>query len=749
MRTAILSTYPPRACGIGTFAFDLRTSLLATPGVNSVGMVAIVDEASSPQRHDVLATVSQGVRGDYVRAARLLGRLDIDVVMVQHEYGIFGGADGEYVLSFARELTRPLVLTLHTVLSEPTDHQREVLTALCDEAERVIVMTETARRLLLRMNGCAPEKIRVVQHGAPVVLGRPRANGSVPSRSLDRLRSRFVLSTFGLISPGKGIETAIAALPAIIERHPEVLYLIAGRTHPEVARLEGEQYRLLLERRAVHLGVADHVEFDDRFLSVPELAELLHATDVFLTPYRNPEQIASGALTFAVAAGCAAISTPYLFAKDILATGAGRLVPFDDVAAIENAVCDFIESPEALAAARAEARRIGKDLAWPSIAAETAVVLREAAAALPRREPIPIVELELTSVRTDHLVTLVDDVGIIQHAAGVIPRWDSGYCVDDVARLAVVALELTGRTPDRQWTPVLHRSLAFLQFAAGPEGTGMRNFMGYDRRWLDEPHVGDHVGRTIWALGEILATAWIPALSGPARRLLDTLVPSLRTDVSLRTAAYTVLGLARLDPDRLDHDARFLLERLVDQLASAYHRTAEDSWLWFEDRLAYDNARLSQALIVGGTALRRPADVATGLESLAWLGDECGLAEGMLRLPGHHGRARDEPAPGEGDEQPLDAAALVEAELAALVATGDGDHGARARNAFDWFLGRNRLDRPLYDFATGGCSDGLGETDLNANEGAESTLAFHRALLLIDAAALPAADRRAVQAHAA
>ena len=749
VRTAIFSTYPPRACGIGTFAFDVRTSLLATPGVESVGAIAIVDEASSPQRHDVLATVSQAVRGDYVRAARLLGRLDVDVVLLQHEYGIFGGADGEYVLSFARELARPLVLTLHTVLSEPTDHQRDVLTALCEEAERVIVMTETARELLLRMNGCAADKIRVVQHGAPAILGRRNTNGSTPSRGLDRLRSRFVLSTFGLISPGKGIETAIAALPGIIERHPEVLYLVAGRTHPEVARLKGEQYRLLLERRALDLGVADHVEFDDRFLSVPELADLLHATDVFLTPYRNPEQIASGALTFAIAAGCAAISTPYLFAKDMLATGAGRLVPFDDAAAIESAVCDFIESPESLAEARAESRRIGAELAWPSIAAETAVVLQEAAVARPRREPIPIVELELTSVRTDHLRTLVDDVGIIQHATGVIPSWETGYCVDDVARLAVVALELSGRTPDRQWTPVIHRSLAFLQFATGPEGTGMRNFMGYDRRWLDEPHVGDHVGRTIWALGEILATAWIPALSSPARTLLDALVPSLRRDLSLRTAAYTVLGLARLDPDRLDHDARVLLERLVEQLASAYRESAAGTWLWFEDRLTYDNARLSQALIVGGAALRRPSDVAVGLESLAWLGDECGLDDGRLRLPGHHGRDRDEPAPGEGDEQPLDATAFVEAELAALVATGDGEHGWRARNAFDWFLGRNRLDRPLYDFATGGCSDGLGETDLNENEGAESTLAFHRAQLLLDAAALPAVDRRRIRVKAA
>jgi hypothetical protein len=278
----------------------------------------------------------------------------------------------------------------------------------------------------------------------------------------------------------------------------------------------------------------------------------------------------------------------------------------------------------------------------------------------------------------------------------------------------------------------------------------MRNFMSYERRWLDEPHLGDHVGRSIWALGEVLSTAWAPAVVGPARNLLTALVGSVRNDVSLRTAAYTVLGLARLDADRLDLKARSLLERLVEQLAAAHASSASDGWCWFEDELRYDNARLSQALIVGGTALGREWDVSTGLESLGWLGDECGLADDMLRLPGHLGRQRDDPAPGLGDEQPLDASAFVEAELAAFAVTGEPEHGARAQRAFEWFLGRNRLDRPLYDFATGGCSDGLGETDLNANEGAESTLAFHRAELVLDAAGLPIVVRhRAAQATAA
>ena len=745
MRAAIVSTYPPRACGIGTFAADLRGTLLGVDGVDGADFVAVVNEASRPQRRGLLSTIEQGVRGDYVRTARMLGRLDIDVVLLQHEYGIFGGADGEYVLSFAEELAQPLVVTLHTVLSDPTPHQLAVLSGLCESAELVIVMTDTAQRLLVECGACPNDKVRVVPHGAPVRITARASAAS--SGAYARTSERVVLSTFGLISPGKGLETVIEALPAMVERHPEIVYVIAGRTHPDVAQREGERYRLMLERRVLELDLAEHVEFDDRFLSIDELSDLLAATDVFVTPYRNREQIASGALTFAIAAGCAVVSTPYWYAQDMLASGAGRLVPFDDAGAFADAVCDYVEQPEALRAARAEARRIGSSLAWPSVAEATAVVLHEAHALAPRRRPVGVADLQLTSLRTGHLHTLVDDVGIVQHAHGIIPNRDSGYCVDDVARLAVVSLELARRGDGQVWTSTMYKALAFLHAAEGKGG--MRNFMGYDRRWLDEPHMGDHVGRSVWALGEILATAWIPAVVEPTRNLLDRIVGSLAGDVSLRTAAYTVLGLSRLDADRLDGPARRLLERLVVQLGDAYERNSSDGWLWFEGALSYDNARLPQAVLTGGSALGRVDLIEVGLDSLRWLGDECGLEHGTLRLPGHRGRRRDEPAPGSGDEQPLDAAAFVEAELTAFALTRDVEHGVRARHAFEWFLGRNHLDRPLYDFATGGCSDGLGAEALNANEGAESTLAFHRAALLLDAAGVGTSVRETVHAVAA
>ena len=757
MRVAIFSTYPPRACGLGTFSHDVREALLGAEGVGEVSALVVVDQPSGPQRPEIMQTISQGARGDYVRAARGLARTDVDVVLLQHEYGIFGGVDGEYVLSFVQQLSQPLVVTLHTVLASPTPHQLQVLRTVCDTAEQVIVMTETARRMLVQSGACDPGKIAVVPHGAPPQLAaaRPELDRGRPPRYLtatvgafEQMESRFVLATFGLISPGKGLETMLDALPAVIERHPEVLYVIAGRTHPQVARRQGEEYRLLLERRVLDLGLGAHVAFDDRFLSIDELADLLAATDVFVTPYASREQSSSGSLTFALAAGCAAISTPYWYARDVLASGAGTLVDFGDSTALATAVCGYIESPELLAAARRESRRLGTTFEWAAIGAATADVLREAVAHAPRRPAIASAGPDLPEARTDHLRSLVDDCGIVQHANGAIPNRMTGYCVDDVARLAVVALELERRTGDGTWSAILYRSLAFLTDAAGPPGSGMRNFMAYDRRWLDEPHVGDHVGRAIWALGEVLATAWAPALVKPTRRLLDTLVQSVDGELANRSAAYTALGLARLDPDRLDDDARALLQRCVAQLEEAHAEHADDAWDWYEDTLAYDNARLPQAMIVGGASLGRQEAVEVGLRSLAWLGDECGLDDGLLRLPGHAGRHRDTPAPGLGDEQPLEAAAFVDAELAAFAVDGDPVHGARARCAFDWFLGRNRLSRPLYDFATGGCCDGLGDEDVNANEGAESTLAFHRAQLAIDAAGLPRVARVAVRARA-
>ncbi|TMM02011.1 MAG: glycosyltransferase [Actinobacteria bacterium] len=744
MRVGVVSTYPPRACGIGTFSRDLREALLASDEVSAVDLVAVVREDEVDQAAEVVTRIQQDQRGEYSAAARLLERRRDDVVVIEHEYGIFGGPEGAHILSLAAELRQPMVLTLHTVLSAPSVRQAETLRALCDLATLVCVFTETARRMIVDARLVPPERVRVVPHGGPTEL-LPDSNGRLPRLrpGVDNGRSsavgtgRSVLATFGLISPGKGIEVAIAAMPAIVARHPNALYVIAGQTHPEVARLHGEEYRISLERLARDLDLAEHVVFDDRFLSVEELASMLAATTIYLTPYRSREQIVSGALTFAIVAGCPTVSTPYFYAEDVLASGAGVLVPFDDPGALADAVIALLDDPERLERTRAEARAVGNELAWPQVGRQTVAVLREALALGPARAARPTPPATLPRARTSHLLTMVDDVGIVQHADGVVPLRSSGYCTDDVARLAIVALGL-GRTTGAEARRMLARSLGFLRHAWSAEQRGMRNFMSYDRRWLDRPHGGDHFGRAAWALGEVVAAAPVPALLDPSLILLREMLPALVEQRWPRTMAFAALGLARADPEVVGGDAIDVLRILAGRLVDLQRANASPDWYWAEDVLTYDNARLSQALIAAGARLGDGEMLREGIRSLEWYAGELGIDGPYVRLVGHRGRLRGEPRPGGGDEQPLDAAALVEAEVEAFVATGDEARARHAVHAFEWFLGRNRLQQSVYDFSTGGCHDGLGASDVNGNEGAESTLAYLQALLVLDAAGLQA-----------
>jgi glycosyltransferase involved in cell wall biosynthesis len=754
MRVAVTSTYPPRPCGIGQFTKDLRAALLGISADMAVDIVSIVREKPRVEPPEVAVRIRQDVRSDYPAAAHVLNSRGTDVVLLEHEYGIFGGEVGSYVLSFVEELRQPLVVTLHTVLSAPAVRQAETLRALCERATLVTVFTETARRMVVAAHLAPPERVRVVPHGAPSMLlpdhnpyrsTQPalatRLVGGTPAGprpALERLEGRTVLSTFGLISDSKGIEIAIKALPSIVAKHPDVLYLIAGQTHPEVVKTEGERYRLSLERLVRDLDLVDNVHFVDRFLSDDDLALLLGATDLYLTPYGSREQIVSGALTFAVVAGCPVVSTPYYYAEDLLDSGAGVLVPFNDPDALAAAVIGLIDDPAALAAARRVATKVGSELAWPSVGELTAKVLAEAIELGPVAGAAETPVTSAPQIRPDHLLTLVDDVGIIQHADGVVPELATGYCVDDVARLVIVAAGLSKTNNGITYSRMLTGGLSFLRYAWVPAVGAMHNLMSYERHWLDAPRTGDHVGRAAWALGVVLASEPPQAIAGPCRRLLQDMLPTLESLHHPRSVAYAAIGLSRPRSDVLGEPAEKLLGSFAELLLGYYHDTRREDWRWFADDLTYDNARLPQALIAAGRRLREPALVTAGVEALEWYADQCKLDTDAVRLIGNKGRRRGEVPAEDGDEQPIEAAALVEALVDALGATGDRAHGRRAVRAFEWFLGRNRLGVPVYDFATGGCHDGLGLQTVNDNEGAESTLAFLQALLALDAAGLQA-----------
>ncbi|RPI07410.1 MAG: glycosyltransferase, partial [Actinobacteria bacterium] len=585
--------------------------------------------------------------------------------MIEHEFGIFGGPDGEMLLGFVDGLDVPFVVSLHTVLPSPTANQKRVLRRLCERAAAVMVFTATARRILLDQGVARAGKVRIVPHGAPSELFERR--DADDAKSVFGVSGRPVVSTFGLLSSGKGIEVALRAVDSVRDVVPDVVYIVAGQTHPGVLRVEGERYREELLRLVDALDLADNVRCVGRFMEIDDLAQLLSATDVFCTPYHNGDQIVSGALTFAIAAGRPTVSTPYRYAEDLLGDGAGRLVPFDSPEPLAVELVELLTCPEALARAQRAAERTGASLSWPEVGRHTADVLWEAMQShrlrgwTPRFAPaaLPQVDADLAPVQTStaHLRAMVDDTGIFQHAHGQIPALEHGYCVDDVARLLPIADALSVRDP--MWADDAKRALAFLRAAADPaaaverEGAGMRNFLSWDRQWLDSPHTGDHVGRTMWAVGEVLGAGCAPGIEIASEALLRNLVTHLSsTEPSLRTSAYAALGLAGWGPAR-PPSATGLLHVLVGRLTLGWRDDA--AWPWPEDRLTYDNARICEALIRGGAALAREDVVHTGLLGLEWLDKLFTDPSGVYRFAGNRGLGAGEEVAESGDEQPLEA----------------------------------------------------------------------------------------------
>ncbi|GIJ47181.1 glycosyl transferase [Virgisporangium aliadipatigenens] len=750
-RLGIVSTYVPRRCGLATYTADLREALgVATDDIESV--VVAIDRDGLSYGDEVVATIRQDHIADYEDVAERIRSAGIDVVLIQHEYGIFGGPNGSHVLHLARALTTrgiPYLVTLHTLLSTPTPGQAATLTALCAGAAGVTVFTETARRMAVAAGIAAAHQITVVPHGAPSVL-----RTAPPPTALDGLLESFgddpVLTTFGLVSAGKGLEDAISAMAAVVARHPRARYVIAGATHPEVVRHEGESYRDGLHERVRSLGLTDNVHFVDSFLTPAELSALLRRTTIFVTPYLSPEQICSGALTFAVAAGCPVVSTAYRYAEDLLANGAGIIVPCHDVAGLSDAVNRLLDDPALLAQTRAAADARGAGLVWPAVALIAGDLIRSVARHSPGHAVTRLGPLSVPPLRLDHLRRLTDEFGIIEFCRGREPDLAYGYNVDDVSRLAIVAAELLtlgqgGDLPTR-W---IRLALRFLRAALGStvDSAVMHNRMTYGGSWTDRPHPGDHVGRTVWALGVLAGT---PAVPDPERRdatdLLDALgprVPELAA-IGLRSVAYALLGLVRAD--RTAH-----LPQLVSTLDRELRAHASGGgWYWFEPELTYDNARLPQALLAGAAALGDRATAARALNALDWYVAHVGLTDGTLRNVGNRWHRRDDDPVrwgDAGDEQPIDTAAAVDATVEAWAYTGSPRYADLAGVAYSWFHGRNRAGAVLYETDTGACHDGLAATTANPNCGAESTLAHQQSLVTLLRAGLAAWPDRPKAGH--
>jgi glycosyltransferase involved in cell wall biosynthesis len=739
-RIAVIGNYLPRQCGIATFTTDLCAAISAEYGTARLLALPVND---TEQGYDYPARVRWSLAQDdvksYQEAADFLNFNNIDMVCLQHEYGIFGGPAGSHILHLLRGLKMPVVTTLHTVLREPNPDQLMVMEEIAELSDRLIVMSQLSSQFLQEIFKVPGSKIDMVPHGVPDL---PFLD---PNFYKDRfgVEGKAVLLTFGLLSPNKGIENVIQALPQILSKHKNVVYMVAGATHPHVLRRDGDQYRSYLQALAKEVGVESNVIFHNRFVSPEEMVEFIGAADIYITPYRHEAQVVSGTLAYALGAGKAVISTPYWHAIELLDDRRGALVPFQDPDAIARKTVELLDTPAIRHAMRKRAYMFARDMVWKSVAQG---YMESFARVRSDRMESPKVQFsarvtrksldQLPELKLNHFNRLTDDTGMLQHSIFATPKYGEGYTTDDNARALIftVMLEQLGKGRDESTSSTQassFRYMAFLEHAFNPANGRFRNFLGYDRRWNEAEGSEDCHGRALWGLGTVLGRSGDQGLRCAAGRLFEFSLPAVMEFRSPRAWAYTLLGIQEyLDSYPGDRDAQKIRSVLGTRLLEMYESIRSPDWKWFENILAYGNARLPQAMLLVGSACSDDRMVSAAIEALNWLTETQRCATNGHFVPiGSQGFYRQGEEKARFDQQPLEAAGAVSACLQAYRVTGDGRWRNQAWSAFNWFLGDNDLQLPLYDSITGGCRDGLHPDRANENQGAESTLSFLMARL--------------------
>jgi glycosyltransferase involved in cell wall biosynthesis len=728
-RVALIGNHLPRRCGIATFTHDLHRAISTSRPDLETCVVAMNDPGGT---YDYPAAVRFQIQDEsidgYAQAAAFLNAAPFDVVNLQHEYGIFGGEAGGRIIELLQRLTMPIVTTLHTVLPAPTPAQRDAMGKIVANSAKLVVMAEKGRELLRSVHNVSPQKIEVIPHGIPdfPFLEPHHAKAKLG------FSGKTVILTFGLLSPSKGIETVIDAMPAIIRSCPNAVYVILGATHPNLVRTQGEAYRDSLTGRARELGIEDQVVFFNQFVDQATLLSFISMCDVYATPYLNEAQMTSGTLAYSFGLGKAVVSTPYWHARELLDDGRGILVPFGDSKAIGVEIAGLLTNDVRRHAMRKRAYAASRPMTWAQTAKRylAAFDLARETSRINKRTRAGLGEVwgngnALPHVQIKHFLSMCDSTGLLQHAVHSVPDRAHGYCVDDNARALLLSSTLASSGEARLPEPLTARFAAFIQHAWNADTRRFRNFMSYDRQWLEPQGSEDSHGRTLWALGECARSDTDPSRRRWAAALFKTALPAVEPFQSPRAWAFTLLGLDAYCALVVgDLTAGRMREVLAERLVDAFHATETQDWCWFEDVLAYDNARLPQVLLVTGAALEKPLMVKIGLASLRWLMTLQTTPEGSFRPVGTESFGVRQTPPRPFDQQPVEAAAAISACLAAWRASDNAEWTAGAMRAFDWFLGGNDLQTSLVDPSSGGCLDGLHPDRPNENRGAESAVSY-------------------------
>jgi len=738
MKIAVIGNYLPRQCGIATFTTDLCDSIAGRLHKSGEHLkVVAMDDISKgyPYPDRVGFQVRANVQSDYIHAAEFLNVHEFDVAILQHEFGIFGGEDGCHIFHLIKNLRMPVIATLHTILKDPSAGQRAVIQELAKCTDSLIVMAHKARMLLNDSYGIEDSKIIFIPHGIPDV---PFAGpGSDSFRAQLGLTGRKIILTFGLLSPGKGIEVMLNAMPAIIERHPDVSYIVLGETHPHIIKDKGDSYRQRLYQQVSRLGIEDHVLFHNRFVDLETLTQYMTTTDIYVSPYLNEEQIVSGTLSYAVGMGAAVVSTPYWHAQELLAEGRGCLVPFNDPVVLAEKINHLLEHEDERNEIRKKGYQFSRSAVWKAVAGKYLNLCREVRERTVD-QPIPQYAKRadtrilggLPEINLQHMRVMTDGTGILQHAKYSIPDRTHGYCVDDNARALIVAAMYYSLHQDREVIPLIQTYLSFLHYSFNPENGRFRNFMSYDRRWLEEIGSDDSHGRSIWGLGVVIQHAPHDSIRNMAVRLFLDGLTVVEDFKSPRSWAFVILGLhAYMEVFGGDTTARRLRTLFAEKLFRLFQEGSHVDWLWCEDTLTYANAKLPHALILAGQWIPSPEMFKLGIDALTWLLEKQHAPEGHLSVIGNlnwHSRGG---LTSNFDQQPIEVMGLIGACAAAFRATGEMKWLDQGHRCLGWFLGNNDLNEQIYDFKTGGCCDGIQPTGVNANQGAESTLSWLISLL--------------------
>ena len=728
-----VGTSVPKRCGIATFADDLGTSVSGEMGGRPYRVVAITDRAGGyDYPSEVTFEIRQNVIRDYALAAEYLNGSSAQVVSLQHEFGIYGGDAGKYLSVLLCHLKKPVITTLHTILDNPSRDYREAFEDVINSSQRLVTMSQTGARMLREIYGVPESKISVIHHGVHDV---PFVDSNFYKEQFN-VEGLTVLLTFGLLSPNKGIETALEALPAVVKKYPDTVYIILGATHPEVKKVYGEAYRLSLERKARDLQIVDNVVFQNRFVDLQELTEYVSCCDIYITPYLAKEQITSGTLAYAVGMGKAVVSTPYWYAEELLADSRGVLVDFGDVKGMANALSDLIGDSVRRNRMRKLAYEYGRTMVWREVGRQYVEMFLDV---LHERENLDVgsvwkqkmlPQTTLPELKLDHLMSLSDNVGLLQHACFGIPDRDHGYSADDVGRGLAAIMTLYNQQKDEQVLPWIRTYVSFLKHSQTETGH-FHNFMSYDRRFQDDHGSDDTLGRCLWGLGTVVRWGPKEQIRALAQDMMDKATPRILEIEAPRAMAYTIIGIDHL-LQKFEGASQFrrLLVQLADNLVSLYKGNRTADWHWFEDILTYGNAKIPESLLRAYQVTQNEEYLNIGLESLEFLTTEQwnGVYFELIGNEGWYPKGGEKAFFG---QQPVDAGYLVEAYVAASEVSDKYKHLELARLAFEWFLGRNRLNAALYDFADGSVADGMDSNGISANQGAESVVCYLLAVLAL------------------